>query len=121
MIKKFFFDSDFWKVTLRLALPIAIQNMLTSSYVLVDTLMVGQLGDVALSSVGMAGQLNWLMNILIFGICSGASVFWRQCGQRPLPWQLQPQRRCACYYERKFHRSFRNAARTAYSLWRRFL
>ncbi len=78
MIKKFFFDSDFWKVTLRLALPIAIQNMLTSSYVLVDTLMVGQLGDVALSSVGMAGQLNWLMNMIVFGVCSGASVFFAQ-------------------------------------------
>ncbi|MBE7042940.1 MAG: MATE family efflux transporter [Ruminococcaceae bacterium] len=78
MIKKFFFDSAFWKVTLRLALPIAIQNMLTSSYVLVDTLMVGQLGDVALSSVGMAGQLNWLMNMLIFGVCSAASVFFAQ-------------------------------------------
>ncbi len=78
MIKKFFFDSDFWKATLRLALPIAIQNMLTSSYVLVDTLMVGQLGDVALSSVGMAGQLNWLMNMIVFGVCSGASVFFAQ-------------------------------------------
>lgn len=78
MIKKFFFDSAFWKVTLSLALPIAIQNMLTSSYVLVDTIMVGQLGDVALSAVGMAGQLNWLMNMLVFGICSGASVFFAQ-------------------------------------------
>ncbi len=78
MIKKFFFDSAFWKVTLRLALPIAIQNLLTSSYVLVDTLMVGQLGDVALSSVGMAGQLNWLMNMIVFGVCSGASVFFAQ-------------------------------------------
>lgn len=78
MIKNFFFDKAFWKVTLSLALPIAIQNMLTSSYVLIDTIMVGQLGDVALSAVGMAGQLNWLMNMLVFGICSGASVFFAQ-------------------------------------------
>lgn len=78
MIKKFFFDGTFWKAALRLALPIAMQNMLTSSYVLVDTLMVGQLGDVALSSVGMAGQLNWLMNMIVFGVCSGASVFFAQ-------------------------------------------
>ena len=58
-----------------LALPIAFQNLLTSSFLLVDTLMVGQLGDVSLSSVGMAGQWSWLLNIVVFGICSGSSVF----------------------------------------------
>ncbi|MDY6313820.1 MAG: MATE family efflux transporter [Clostridia bacterium] len=68
-------DKRFWKVALTLALPIAMQNLLTSSFTLVDTIMVGQLGDVALSSVGMAGQLSWLLNVFLFGICSGASIF----------------------------------------------
>lgn len=68
-------DRGFWKTTLALAIPIALQNMLTASFALVDTLMVGQLGEVALSSVGMAGQWNWLMNMMLFGICSGAAVF----------------------------------------------
>lgn len=65
----------FWRVALTLAIPIALQNMLTASFSLVDTLMVGQLGDIALSSTGMAGQWSWLLNMVIFGICSGASVF----------------------------------------------
>lgn len=60
---------------LALAIPIALQNMLTASFSLVDTLMVGQLGTIALSSVGMAGQWSWLLNMMLFGICSGASVF----------------------------------------------
>ena len=68
-------DKNFWRAALALALPIAMQNLLTSSFTLVDTIMVGQLGDVALSSVGMAGQLSWLLNMVLFGICSGASVF----------------------------------------------
>jgi len=42
---------------------------------MVDTVMVGQIGDVALSAVGMAGQWSWLMNCTIFGFCSGAVVF----------------------------------------------
>lgn len=75
MLKKYFGDKGFWKITLRLAIPIAIQNMLTSSFALVDTLMVSKLGDVALSSVGMAGQFSWLLNLICFGICSGMSVF----------------------------------------------
>lgn len=67
-------EKSFWKRALVLALPIALQNMLTSSFTLVDTLMVGQLGDIALSSVGMAGQWSWLLNMVVFGICSGSAV-----------------------------------------------
>ncbi len=70
-----FGGKNFWKRALVLALPIALQNMLTSSFTLVDTLMVGQLGDVVLSSVGMAGQWSWLLNMISFGICSGSAVF----------------------------------------------
>ncbi len=75
MLKTYFGDRDFWSVTLRLALPIAFQNLLMSSLSLVDTLMVGQLGDVALSGVGMAGQWSWLLNLVLFGLSSGSAVF----------------------------------------------
>lgn len=67
-------EKSFWKHAFILAFPIALQNMLTSSFTLVDTLMVGQLGDIALSSVGMAGQWSWLLNMVVFGICSGSAV-----------------------------------------------
>lgn len=68
-------DRDFWRITLRLALPVAIQNVLTSSFQLIDTMMVSQLGDVTLSAVGMAAQWGWLVTLLGFGMCSGMSVF----------------------------------------------
>lgn len=74
-LKKYLGGKSFWKHTLMLALPIALQNFLTSSFTLVDTLMVGQLGDIELSAVGMAGQWSWLLNIVVFGICSGSAVF----------------------------------------------
>ncbi len=73
--RKYFCDRGFWRVALRLAIPIALQNLLISSFSLVDTLMVGQLGDVALSSVGMAGQWSWLLNIALFGVISGTSMY----------------------------------------------
>ncbi len=60
---------------LKLALPIAFQNLLVSSFTLVDTLMVGQLGDTVLAAVGMAGQWSWLLQIVLFGIVSGMSIF----------------------------------------------
>jgi len=68
-------DKGFWKVTLSLAVPIALQQMLAASFSLVDTLMVGQLGDIPLSATGMAGQWSWLFGMVLFGISSGAAVF----------------------------------------------
>ena len=73
--RKYFCDAGFWRVALRLAIPIALQNLLISSFSLIDTLMVGQLGDVALSAVGMAGQWSWMLNIALFGVISGSSLY----------------------------------------------
>ena len=70
-----FGDRPFWRNTLRIALPVIIQNLLTSSFALVDTLMVSKLGDAALSSVGMAGQWVFVMNMFIIGLAGGLSVF----------------------------------------------
>ncbi len=72
---KLFNDKDFWKTAIKLAMPVALQNMLTSSFTLVDTLLVSRLGDVTLASVGMCGQWGWLMNMFIFGVCSATAVF----------------------------------------------
>jgi len=74
-LTKYLGDKVFWKVTLGLALPIAFQNMLTSSFSLVDTLMVSMLGDISLAAAGMAGQWSWLLNIFLFGVSSGAAIF----------------------------------------------
>ncbi len=72
---KLFKDKGFWKNALTLAIPVALQNMLTSSFTLADTLLVSKLGDVALSSVGMVGQWGWLLNMFVIGFCSGTTVF----------------------------------------------
>ncbi len=78
MIKKYIGDKTFLKSMITLAVPIALQNLLAASYTLVDTLMVGNLGDVTLSAVGMASQCGLVMNMMVFGLCSGASVFFSQ-------------------------------------------
>ena len=78
MLTNYLGDRSFWRVTLRLAIPIALQNLLISSFSLVDTIMVGQLGDISLSAVGMASQWTWLLNIAMFGIISGVSIFTAQ-------------------------------------------
>jgi len=74
-IKKMLADKRFWKSVLMLALPIALQNLLTSSFSLIDILMIGSLSDNAISAVGMAAQITFLHNVFLFGICSGGSIF----------------------------------------------
>ena len=68
-------DPVFWKTALPLALPITLQNLLTSSFQIVDTLMVGQLGDTVIAATGIAGQVAFFINLLFYGISAGGAVF----------------------------------------------
>lgn len=70
-----FRDKTFWKTAIRLSVPVALQNLLTSSFTLADTLFVSNLGNASLSSVGMIGQWTWLMNMILVGFCSATTVF----------------------------------------------
>ena len=69
------FDRSFWRVALPLIIPIALQNLLMTSFRLVDTLMVGRLGDVSIAAVGLAGWASFFVELLAFGMSSGAAVF----------------------------------------------
>ncbi len=73
--KDLFLNRHFWRATLNLAIPIALQNLLSASFSLIDTFMVAKLGGDHLAAMGMAGQWSWLLNIFAFGIVSGTSLF----------------------------------------------
>ena len=44
----------FTRTLLSIAIPVTLQNLLASSFTLIDTLMIGVLGDMPLAAVGMA-------------------------------------------------------------------
>lgn len=66
---------NFTRTMLSIAVPLTLQNLLFSSFTLIDTVMVGRLGDLPLAAVGMAGKWSWFLNIVLFGCTSGAAVF----------------------------------------------
>ena len=66
---------NFTRTMLSIAIPLTLQNLLFSSFTLIDTVMVGKLGDLPLAAVGMAGKWSWFLNIVLFGCTSGAAVF----------------------------------------------
>ena len=49
-------NKRFYKRLLILTLPIVIQNLITTSLNMLDTLMIGNLGEVQLAAVGVANQ-----------------------------------------------------------------
>ncbi len=68
-------QSIFYSTLLKLAIPIVIQNLITSSINMLDTVMIGRLGEVEIAAVGIANQYFFLFNLLITGLTSGAGIF----------------------------------------------
>lgn len=68
-------DKKFLKWMFALSLPIAMQNLINASVNTADTIMVGQLGEASIASVGLANQVFFILSLILFGIGSGCNVF----------------------------------------------
>lgn len=68
-------DKQFFKTLLAISIPIALQNLISSSLNLVDTVMIGKVGEIEIAAVGLANQFFFIFILLLFGINSGASIF----------------------------------------------
>ena len=64
----------FYRDVVTLALPIVAQNLITTSLGLVDTFMVGALGEAPLAAVTIANIPVFVIQLVIFGLQSGSSV-----------------------------------------------
>lgn len=49
---------NFFQTVCALAIPVALQSMLQSSFSIVDQIMIGQLGSVCVAGVGLAGKFS---------------------------------------------------------------
>ncbi|MFC4779673.1 MATE family efflux transporter [Eubacterium multiforme] len=75
MEKLFNMDKSFIKKVVILALPIVIQNFISSSLNIIDTMMIGKLGESEIAAVGIANQYFFMLNILMMGLFSGIGIF----------------------------------------------
>lgn len=75
LLKRLFNDKVFLKSMLIIAFPIALQNLITSSLNMIDTLMISSLGQTSIAAVGLANQLFFFFMLITFGINSGSSIF----------------------------------------------
>lgn len=65
----------YFKTLISLALPIIIQNLISNSLNMVDTMMIGGLGKTELAAVGLANQFFFLYSLITFGINSGCAIY----------------------------------------------
>jgi putative MATE family efflux protein len=75
-MKKFFAPFSFYKKAGSIAVPLALQSILSSSMGIVDSLMVSWIGMV--SAVGTATQIDTLAITVVFGAVSGTGIFCAQ-------------------------------------------
>lgn len=75
MLKRYFCtDKNFYRTVMAITLPIALQNVISLGVNVMDTVMLGQLGDLALTAANLGGQPFLILNSMGFGLASGAAV-----------------------------------------------
>lgn len=68
-------NKHFYSTLVKIAIPIFLSQLLGSILGIIDTFMVTELGDDALSAVGIGSQFLFLLNIIQFGLFSGFGIF----------------------------------------------
>ncbi len=67
-------DKGFYGRVAKIALPIALQGLITTGVNMMDTIMIGAVGETELSAVSLANQFISVFQIFCMGIGMGASV-----------------------------------------------
>lgn len=73
-------DKSFYKNIFAIAIPIALQNLITLGTSMMDTIMLGRADStgILLSASSLANQPFFILQVLTFGLASGSSVLCAQ-------------------------------------------
>ena len=75
---KFIGDKAFYSMVLAVAVPIMIQNGISSFVNMLDNIMVGRIGTEEMSGVSIINQLHFVYMLCIFGGVGGIGIFTAQ-------------------------------------------
>jgi putative MATE family efflux protein len=71
-------NRQFYRKVAMIAVPVALQGLISSSLTLLDNMMVSSLSETALSAVNLGVQLFNIQWMMVFGFCTGGSTFLTQ-------------------------------------------
>ena len=75
MLRDMLKDREYIGGLLKIGLPIMIQQLLFAAFGMLDTLMMGQIGETSIAAVALANQITFVWNLTSFGIVNAASIF----------------------------------------------
>ncbi len=67
-------EKTFFQTVWKLAIPVALQSMLQSSFGIVDQIMIGQLGSDSVAGVGLAGKFSSIFSVLVAAVGTVAGI-----------------------------------------------
>lgn len=67
-------EKSFRKEVFQIALPVALQSMLQSSFSMIDQIMVGQLGEKSIAAVEIAGKPSFIYTVVLGAIAAIAGI-----------------------------------------------
>ena len=76
--------SIFFKAILTIALPIALQNLLSTTASMVDTIMIGSEGELSVAAVGICSQISSLFFSCYFGFAGGPCCSFPSIGEQAI-------------------------------------
>jgi putative MATE family efflux protein len=71
-------NKELYRKLVRVALPLAAQNLISASLNLIDNLLVGNLGEAELATVGLSSQISFIFWMILFGFNSGNITYMAQ-------------------------------------------
>jgi len=71
-------EKQFYKQVVKMVLPVAVQSLITTGINLMDTVMLGNFGELQLSASALSNKFVMLFQIFCMGVGCGASVLTAQ-------------------------------------------
>ncbi|CQR55656.1 MATE efflux family protein [Paenibacillus riograndensis SBR5] len=68
------FNRTFNRELVHLVIPIALQNLIAATAVSADVVMLGAVGQSAMSAVSLAGQITFVLTLFYLGMSAGAGI-----------------------------------------------
>lgn len=68
----------FYRRATALILPMALQNLINVGISSIDVIMLGGVGETVLSGASLGSQIQFILNLILFGATSGAAILMAQ-------------------------------------------
>lgn len=79
-------NKKFYRSFFTIVVPIALQQLITSALSVADTLMLGYVSQTALAASSLAGQIQFVLNMIFLGLSAGITILAAQYwGKGDLP------------------------------------